>query len=99
MTQPKDTTAKTQLDVTGFLCPIPVLRARRVLDDLKAGDVLVVTASDPASVQDMPAFCKMTGHTLHMARVEDGNFVYEIEKGSTEPNKVGNVIPIRRAVL
>lgn len=97
MTQTKDVAAATHLDVTGLLCPMPVLRARRILDDMDAGDILIVTASDPASVQDMPAFCKMTGNTLHMARVEDGNYIYEIEKGADAPETADNVVPIRHA--
>ncbi len=72
-----------RLDVTGMLCPMPVLRARRKLDDLKTGDLLLVIASDPAVVQDMPAFCSMTGHTLIMARIENGKYLFEIEKGQT----------------
>lgn len=72
-----------RLDVTGMLCPMPVLRARRKLDDLKTGDLLLVIASDPAVVQDMPAFCSMTGHTLVMARIENGKYLFEIEKGQT----------------
>ncbi len=69
------------LDVTGLLCPLPVLRARRKLDCLNEGDTLVVTASDPASVQDMPAFCSMAGHKLVIAHEVDGAFIFEIEKG------------------
>lgn len=100
MTQTKNATQHiTHLDVTGLLCPIPVLRARRILDDLNVGDHLVVKASDPASVQDMPAFCKMTGHTLHMASVEDGNYIYKIEKAVREVEDNGNVIPIKTAIL
>ncbi len=74
-----------KLDVTGLLCPMPVLRARRFLDNLNAGEILQVTASDPASVQDMPAFCKMTGHKLLMARAEDDTYIFEIEKREKEP--------------
>lgn len=70
------------LDATGLLCPLPVLRARRKLDDLDNGDTLVVIASDPASVQDMPAFCNMAGHKLLMVHETDGQFVFEIEKGN-----------------
>jgi len=70
-----------RLDVTGMLCPMPVLRARRKLDDLKSGDLLLVIASDPAVVQDMPAFCSMAGHTLVMARVENNKYLFEIQKG------------------
>ncbi len=95
MTQTNDAAHVTHLDVTGLLCPIPVLRARRILDDLNVGDHLVVKASDPASVQDMPAFCRMTGHTLHMASVEDGNYIYEIEKSVSKTEDTGNVIPIK----
>jgi len=90
-------TSPTQLDVTGLLCPMPVLRARRCLDTLTAGEMLIVTASDPASVQDMPAFCKMSGHTLHMARVIEDKYIFEIEKGSCAPELASNVIPIQRA--
>ncbi len=69
------------LNVTGLLCPLPVLRARRKLDSLNQGDTLVVTASDPVSVQDMPAFCTMAGHKLIIAYETDGAFVFEIQKG------------------
>lgn len=69
------------LDATGLLCPLPVLRARRKLDDLNSGAKLLVTASDPASVQDMPAFCAMAGHKLLMVHETDGTFIFEIEKG------------------
>ncbi len=88
----------TVLDVTGQLCPIPVLRTRRVLDDMQEGDKLLVKASDPAAVQDMPAFCKMVGHTLHMARVAGETYLFEIEKKTgSEQTAPSNIIPIRQA--
>lgn len=74
-----------ELDVTGHLCPMPILRARRVLDDMQAGELLLVIASDPATVRDMPAFCTMTGHKLHMASVEGEKYLFEIEKSDTRP--------------
>ena len=70
------------LNVTGMLCPIPVLRARRVLDSMQTGEKLTITASDPASIHDMPAFCKMAGHKLLMAHEANGVIVFEVEKGS-----------------
>lgn len=72
---------KETLDASGMLCPMPVLRARRKLDEMDVGDMLVVTATDPASVQDMPAFCSMAGHKLLIARQEEDSFIFEIEKG------------------
>ncbi|WP_262693795.1 sulfurtransferase TusA family protein [Kordiimonas aquimaris] len=73
--------AKT-LNVTGLLCPMPVLRTRRALDSMKAGEKLTITASDPASIHDMPAFCKMAGHKLLMAHETKGVIIFEVEKGS-----------------
>lgn len=75
-------TPEKTLNVTGLLCPIPVLRARRVLDTMQLGEKLTITASDPASVHDMPAFCKMAGHKLLMAHESDGLITFEVEKGS-----------------
>ena len=34
------------------------------LRDLKPGEVLKLTASDPGAPADIPAWCRMTGHTL-----------------------------------
>lgn len=69
------------LDASGLKCPMPVLRARRMLDGMAKGDRLVVTATDRAAVHDMPAFCSMSGHNLLMASEEDGKIIFEIEKG------------------
>lgn len=56
-----------------------------MLDDMQVGELLLVIASDPATVRDMPAFCTMTGHRLHMASVEDEKYLFEIEKGIGRP--------------
>jgi len=52
------------LDVTGLLCPLPVLRARKRLQTLASGSVLKVVATDPMSMIDMPHFCSEQGHVL-----------------------------------
>jgi len=85
-----------ELDATGLLCPMPVLRTRRMLDEMQAGELLLVKASDPASVQDMPAFCKMSGNRLQMAHVKNGIFLFEIEKGLGRPDDDIVADPIRQ---
>ena len=52
------------LDATGLLCPMPVLKARKRLTALKKGQVLRVLTDDPAAAVDMPHFCAEQGHTL-----------------------------------
>jgi tRNA 2-thiouridine synthesizing protein A len=43
---------------------MPIIRLRQALDRLQDGSVIKVLATDPASVQDMPAFARNTGHEL-----------------------------------
>lgn len=50
------------LDARGMICPLPALRARRKLADMKAGEVLLVHATDPDAPQDIFALCHVNGH-------------------------------------
>jgi tRNA 2-thiouridine synthesizing protein A len=68
------------LDVKGLLCPIPVLKARKVLARLPAGALLRVEATDPAAVIDFPHFCNETGHELVEQSQADGVFTFTIRK-------------------
>ncbi len=52
------------LDVKGLNCPLPILRTKMALSDLKPGQVVHVMATDPHSVVDFKAFCARTGHEL-----------------------------------
>lgn len=60
------------LDVTGLLCPLPVLKARKVLQGMAPGAVLVVMATDPMAAIDFPHFCTEQGHIL-LSQERDGN--------------------------
>lgn len=66
------------LDATGLLCPLPVLRARKVLKQMAPGEVLEVRATDPAAVKDFPAFCTATGHRLLSAEDKEGILIFRI---------------------
>ena len=67
-------------DAIGLLCPLPVLRARKVLGDMTSGEVLTLLASDAMAQVDVPAFCREAGHEfLGMTEVEGGQ-AYSIRK-------------------
>jgi len=70
------------LDTKGLKCPLPVLKARRAMKELGAGDVLEVLATDPGSVKDFEAFCRTTGDRLLDSRRDGDIFIFEIEKAS-----------------
>lgn len=46
------------LDVTGLNCPLPVVKTKQAVDDLAAGDVLAVHATDPGSVSDIAGWAE-----------------------------------------
>jgi tRNA 2-thiouridine synthesizing protein A len=69
------------LDATGLLCPLPVLKARKRLLTMAPGQVLRVAADDPAAVIDMPHFCAGAGHALLHAETAGGVRVWYIRRG------------------
>lgn len=69
------------LDATGLLCPLPVLKARKRLQPLAAGDELEMRADDPAAIVDVPHFCAEAGHALVETHDEGDVQVYVIRKG------------------
>lgn len=72
--------ARHELDARGLLCPLPVLRARKVLKTLDPGDVLAVAATDPSAPVDFAAFCETTGNRLLSSTEEGGVFRIEVER-------------------
>ena len=53
-----------ELDARGLNCPLPILRAKKALNELRSGQVLKIVATDPGSVKDFQAFSKQTGNEL-----------------------------------
>jgi tRNA 2-thiouridine synthesizing protein A len=69
-----------ELDTTGLLCPLPVLKARKRLSTLASGQVLRMRATDPAAIIDVPHYCFEAGHTLAGTQDEGNVQVYFIRK-------------------
>lgn len=69
------------LDATGLLCPLPVLKTRKRLMALSSGDELRIRTDDPAAIVDMPHFCAEAGHTLVKSDAQDDGMVWVIRKG------------------
>ncbi|WP_375227855.1 sulfurtransferase TusA family protein [Roseobacter sp. S98] len=69
-----------ELDATGLLCPLPVLKARKRLQGLSPGDTLKILADDPAAVIDVPHFCHEAGHELISAADSGTVQTYVIRK-------------------
>jgi tRNA 2-thiouridine synthesizing protein A len=73
--------AEHTLDARGLLCPLPVLKARKRLLQLPAGDILRVMVTDKASPKDFALFCKEAGHTLMGVEERDGAIEVIVARG------------------
>ncbi|HWQ40010.1 MAG TPA: sulfurtransferase TusA family protein [Burkholderiales bacterium] len=72
--------ADRELDTRGLNCPLPILRTKKALNDMAAGQILKVLATDPGSVRDFQAFCKQTGHALLESSENNGEFLFLLRK-------------------
>ena len=52
------------LDARHSLCPMPVIKTQNKIAELKTGDTLEVTCTDPGALNDIPAWCRINGHTI-----------------------------------
>ena len=75
-----DTSIPAELDATGLLCPLPVLRANRALRSVEPGGLLIIRATDPAARTDFPAFCRQTGHELVSVSENDRVLTFTLRK-------------------
>ncbi len=48
-----------KLDVRGAKCPIPIIKAKKELDEMAPGEQLEVVATDPGSVPDFQGWVKV----------------------------------------
>ncbi len=67
------------LDLRGLNCPLPVMKTRKHLKRMEKGEQLVVKATDPMSVIDIPHMCQQDGHVLIEAEMVDEVRQFKIE--------------------
>jgi tRNA 2-thiouridine synthesizing protein A len=59
------------LDAKGLNCPLPVLKAKLILNKIKPGEILYVQATDPHATIDFEAYCARTGHTISYSKIKN----------------------------
>lgn len=69
-----------ELDASGLNCPLPILRTKKALSGLQAGQILRIIATDPGSVKDFEAFARQTGNELLESSEQAGKFYFRLKK-------------------
>lgn len=68
------------LDVLGEPCPLPVLKVMALMRKLAVGERVEMVGDDPGIAQDIPAWCRQTGHCLLDLEEDLGVITCLIEK-------------------
>ena len=98
----KGTGESVVLDCTGLGDPGPIMRLSSTMDELAAGDEIVVRVSDPGFVSDGPAWAASHGHELVTMTPEGADYVATFRKGSQAPATSGLVVapkPTRTSIV
>ena len=72
--------AQKELDTRGLNCPLPILKAKKALADMRSGEVLKVLATDPGSMRDFQAFARQTGNELVEQESHNDEFVHFLRR-------------------
>ena len=72
--------AEHVLNAEGLNCPLPILKAKKALKAVPAGEILEIRATDPGSVADFAAFCNQTGNELLSSTTEGDIYKFEIRR-------------------
>lgn len=86
MNQDASPTEDSELDLTGLICPEPVMLLHRHVKNCKEGEILKVLATDPATQRDVPKFCEFLNHRLvkHSESLDDNGkklYIYWLKVG------------------
>ena len=76
------TNADQTLDALGLRCPEPVMMVRLQLRKMQVGETLLIIADDPATIRDIPAFCRFMDHELISSDTSELPYRYVVKKAS-----------------
>lgn len=71
-----------KLDALGLRCPEPVMMIRKQIRLMETNQKLLIIADDPATVRDVPSFCRFMGHELVFKDVDKSPYQFIVQKKS-----------------
>ena len=68
-----------ELDTRGLLCPLPVLKLRKAIQNIKPNEKIKLITDDPAAIVDVPHFCNEQGYQITESFQEKGHGLFIIK--------------------
>jgi tRNA 2-thiouridine synthesizing protein A len=69
-----------EVDASGLLCPLPLLRLKKALTGMASGAVVKVIATDPAAHLDFGVYANQSGHQIIELIKQDDKQIFYIKK-------------------
>ena len=70
----EDITPDETLDCRGLRCPMPILKTKKALGNMKPGQILEILGTDSGTGDDLPIFARRTGHE-YLGKKDDKDFM------------------------
>ncbi|RYF74616.1 MAG: sulfurtransferase TusA family protein [Comamonadaceae bacterium] len=69
-----------ELDTRGLNCPLPILKAKKALNDMQSGELLKVVSTDAGSLRDFQAFARQTGNDLVEQETAGDDYIHVLRR-------------------
>ncbi len=69
-----------ELDTCGLNCPLPILKTKKALSGMQAGQRIRVRSTDSGAARDFEAFARQTGHTLLEQSTQGIEFIFVLQR-------------------
>ena len=69
-----------EVDARGLNCPLPILKAKKVLNGMNTGETIQILSTDPGSVKDFEAFANQTGNELVTSEEVGNEYHFVLKK-------------------
>lgn len=73
-----------EIDARRLFCPLPVIKLQNCIRKQMPGTRVRITSTDPGSLNDIPAWCRISGHQVLEIEDLETEFVFLVLKGDDE---------------
>jgi tRNA 2-thiouridine synthesizing protein A len=72
--------AESKVSMRGLKCPLPALKARKLLSKMAVGDILEIECTDPLTAIDIPNLVRETGDAIEASAKKGRVLTFRIRK-------------------
>lgn len=76
----EDIKVDMELDLKGLLCPLPMVRVSQNISKVNIGGIIRATATDPASLADIPSWARSTGNEIIKQERDGQNIIFYVKR-------------------